>query len=63
MSRPVFGVDRDPVASATWGMSSDPGFEDDDGQWVCELHDDDREACREFEAQAEELVDFDGQPR
>lgn len=54
MTRPVFGVDRDPLASSSWGESLDPGFEDDDGEWFCEIHGDDREACRRFEDDAKQ---------
>ncbi len=50
MTRPVFGIDRDPLAAATWG-DLDPGFEDADGGWHCELHGDDPDACRAYEAE------------
>ncbi|MGV0985050.1 MAG: hypothetical protein ACOYB2_10875 [Limnohabitans sp.] len=50
----MFGVDRDPLAAATW-RQRDPGFEDDDGSWFCEIHGDDREACLRFEADQDRM--------
>jgi hypothetical protein len=56
--RPIFGLDRDPDALATWGEPSwHGGFEDDDGQWWCDVHGDDLAACRRFDDEARSAAD------
>jgi hypothetical protein len=44
--RPVFGIDRDPLAAASWGEQHGFGLDDDE---PCEIHGDDRDACRRFD--------------
>lgn len=54
MARPVFGVDRDPLAAATWGqprIADDEWQEEFDG--FCEIHGDNRAACEAFEQRAQ----------
>jgi len=51
--RPIFGLDRDPVAARSWAPS-EPHFDPDDPEdgIECEIHGADRAACRRWEADA-----------
>ena len=48
MTRPVFGIDRDAEARGSWATDHDADL-DDEGD--CEVHGDNREACRRFNAE------------